>query len=230
MTLNQLKKTTVRSKKRVGRGYGSGKGGHTAGRGAKGQKARSKVPLYFEGTAMRKSLIRRMPMLRGKLRFKSLKPKPIIFNLKHLNLLPKNSTVDNQSLIKHGLLPEEAKNYPVKILGDGELKHPLKIALAVSKSAAKKITQAGGKVVKPKPKKEVKPKKPVKSKKPVKPAKKPASQPVKKKSVKKKPVKKTIKKTTKKVAKKPAKKTIKRTAKKPAKKTTAKTKKTKKTK
>jgi large subunit ribosomal protein L15 len=218
MVLNQLKKTTVRSKKRVGRGYGSGKGGHTAGRGAKGQKARSKVPLYFEGTAMRKSLIRRLPMLRGKLRFKSLKPKPIIFNLKHLNLLPKNSTVDNQSLIKHGLLPKEAKNYPVKILGDGELKHPLKIALAVSKSAAKKITQAGGKVVKPKPKQEVKPKKPVK------PKKKPTSQPVKKK-----PAKKTTKKTTKKATKKPAKKTIKRTAKKTTKKTTAK-KKPKKTK
>lgn len=201
MELNQLKKTTTRPKKRVGRGYGSGKGGHTSGRGAKGQKARGKVPLYFEGTAMRKSLIRRLPMLRGKLRFKSLKKKPIVFNLKHLNLLPKNSTVDNQSLIKHGLLPEEAKNYPVKILGDGELKHSLKIALPVSKSAAKKIAKAGGKIIKAKSKKEAKPTK--------KPTKKPVKKPVKKK---------------------PAKKTTKRATKKTTKRTTAKTKKPKKTK
>jgi len=209
MELNQLKKTTTRQKKRVGRGYGSGKGGHTSGRGAKGQKARGKVPLYFEGTAMRKSLVRRLPMLRGKLRFKSLKKKPIIFNLKHLNLLPKNSTVDNQSLIKHGLLPEEAKNHPVKILGDGELKHPLKIALPVSKSAAKKIAKAGGKIIKAKPKKEAKPKK--------KPTRKPTRKTTKK-PVKKKPAKKTTKRATK------------RATKKTTKRTTAKTKKPKKTK
>ena len=78
MVLSKQTKTTTKSKKRVGRGYSSGKGGHTSGRGAKGQKARSKVKLYFEGTPMRKSLIRRMPMLRGKLKNKSNKAKPII--------------------------------------------------------------------------------------------------------------------------------------------------------
>jgi len=192
MKLNELKKTTARSKKRVGRGYGSGKGGHTSGRGAKGQKARGKVPLYFEGTAMRKSLIRRMPMLRGKLKFKSFKKhQPIILNLKHLNLMPKNSIVDNASLIKHGLLPKEADKHPVKILGDGELKHPLKVALPASKSAVKKITKAGGKMVKPVIKKVAK------------------TAPVKKSTTKsKKPadqsIKKSVKKTTKKSAPKPA--------------------------
>jgi len=174
MILKQLKPTTTRSKKRVGRGYGSGKGGHTAGRGAKGQKARGKVPLYFEGTAMRKSLIRRLPMLRGKLRFKSTKLQPIIFNLKHLNLLPKNSTVDAKALIKQGLLPKEAIKHPIKILGDGELKHPLTIVLPVSKSAEKKIIKAGGKVLKPKPAKKPIVKKPaLKSKKPIQSASKP---------------------------------------------------------
>ena len=73
MTLNTLTKIKDKPKKRVGRGYGSGKGGHTSGRGAKGQKARSKVPLYFEGAPMRKTLIRRVPMLRGK-----LKNKPVV--------------------------------------------------------------------------------------------------------------------------------------------------------
>jgi len=181
MKLNKLAKTVSKSKKRVGRGYGSGKGGHTSTRGAKGQKARSKVPLYFEGTAMRKSLIRRMPMLRGKLKHKSFKPKPLILNLKHLNLLPKGTQVTLKTLIKHGLLPPEAKTLGVKILGDGQLKHPLTIALPVSKSAAKKIIKAGGKLVEPKkakPQSKLKPKPKVKPKPKSKPkprAKKPAS-------------------------------------------------------
>ena len=146
MPLNKLSKTTATSKKRIGRGYGSGKGGHTSSRGAKGQKARSKVKLYFEGAPMRKSLIRRMPMLRGKLKNKSFQDQPIILNLKHLNLLPKGSVVDHKTLIKHNLLPKEALNHPVKILGDGELNHPLTVTLPTSKPAAAKITKAGGKL------------------------------------------------------------------------------------
>ena len=58
MKLNKLPKTTAKSKKRVGRGYGSGKGSHTVGRGQKGQKSRSKVGLLIEGTKIRKTLIR----------------------------------------------------------------------------------------------------------------------------------------------------------------------------
>jgi len=55
MNLNNLKKTTKSSKKRVGRGYGSGKGGHTSGRGSKGAKSRGKIPLDFSGTKSKKS-------------------------------------------------------------------------------------------------------------------------------------------------------------------------------
>lgn len=66
MDLAKLPAIVTKGKKRVGRGLGSGKGGHTTGRGAKGDKVRGKVPLYFEGTKMRKSLIRRLPLLRGK--------------------------------------------------------------------------------------------------------------------------------------------------------------------
>lgn len=182
MTLSKLAKTTTKTKKRVGRGYGSGRGGHTSGRGAKGQKARSKVKLYFEGAPMRKSLIRRMPMLRGKLKNKSFQLKPIILNLKHLNLLPKGSVVDHKTLIKHHLLPKEALNHPVKILGDGELNHSLIITLPTSKSAAAKITKAGGKLI---------------------PQKLKGSDPIKKPKTKLKSVtKKTIEKQTKKIVKK----------------------------
>ena len=162
MSLSKLEATSVKSKKRVGRGYGSGKGGHTSGRGAKGQKARNKLPLYFEGTSMRKSLIRRMPMFRGKLKFKSLKKsKPLILNLKHLELLPKGTLVNLDSLIKFRLLPRDAKDFSVKILGDGDLTKALTVALPASKSAIKKIESAGGQLVKSEaaaPKAKVKPK------------------------------------------------------------------------
>lgn len=164
MKLNQLKSTTTKSKKRVGRGYGSGKGGHTSTRGAKGQKARSKLPLYFEGTAMRKSLIRRLPMLRGKLRFKSFNKKPLIINLKRLQILPKDTKVTLEILIKHNILPKEAKNCQIKILGDGNVNVPLIVAVPISKSAAKKIVKAGGKVVIDQPKKKSIKKKPIKKK------------------------------------------------------------------
>lgn len=141
MKLEKLSKTTTRSKKRPGRGYGSGKGGHTAGRGQKGQKSRGKLPLYFEGSKMRKSLIRRLPMLRGKLRFKAKKSKPLILNLKDLAGWPKDQIVNVDNLIKAGWLPKEAKDFSVKLLGDGEITEKLKIELPMSKAAAKKIAK-----------------------------------------------------------------------------------------
>ena len=146
--LNQLPKTTTKAKKRVGRGYGSGKGGHTVGRGAKGQKARSKVKLGFEGTKTKKSLLKRLPLLRGKGKLKSRKPKPVIVNLKYLNLLPKNAQVTIETLGKQGIIdPKEGKNLGVKILGEGKIEKPLTINLPISQGAKKKIEKAGGKVV-----------------------------------------------------------------------------------
>ncbi len=146
--LNQLPKTSTKAKKRVGRGYGSGKGGHTVGRGAKGQKARSKVKLGFAGTKTRKSLLKRLPLLRGKGKLKSRKPKTIIINLKYLNLLPKDSQVTVETLGKHGIIdPNEGKNFKVKILGEGKIDHPLTVSLPVSQGAKKKIEKAGGKVL-----------------------------------------------------------------------------------
>jgi large subunit ribosomal protein L15 len=148
MELNKLPKITTKKKKRLGRGYGSGKGGHTVGRGAKGAKARGKIPLTFEGTKIKKSLLKRLPLQRGKGKFKPLKPSLMIVNLKYLNILPKNSLVNIETLIKHGIVKEkEAKEFGVKILGDGELKIPLKVELPCSKGAVKKIEKAGGKVV-----------------------------------------------------------------------------------
>lgn len=144
MELNKLPKITKRKKKRLGLGHGSGRV-KTSGRGTKGQKARNKVPLYFEGGAL--SLIKRLPFQRGKARNKVFKRKPIGINVKYLNLLEKNTSVDIKALVSKNIVKDEdARLYGVKILGDGELKVALTVLLPVTKGAAKKIEKAGGKV------------------------------------------------------------------------------------
>uniref|UniRef100_A0A831Z1B9 50S ribosomal protein L15 n=1 Tax=candidate division WWE3 bacterium TaxID=2053526 RepID=A0A831Z1B9_UNCKA len=62
MHLHELSKIVGGRKKRVGRGYGSGKGGHTTGRGAKGQKVRGRIRATFEGGQL--PLVRRLPRQR----------------------------------------------------------------------------------------------------------------------------------------------------------------------
>ncbi|HZJ18248.1 MAG TPA: 50S ribosomal protein L15 [Patescibacteria group bacterium] len=143
-SLNNLKKITAKSKRRLGQGHGSGRS-KTAGRGTKGQKSRNKVPIYFEGGAL--PLIKRLPFRRGKGKNKVFKKKPIGINVKVLNLFKKDTVVDIKSLTDKNIVnKEEALMYGVKILGDGKLTVPLLIKLPVTKGAEKKITKAGGKV------------------------------------------------------------------------------------
>lgn len=145
MKLSSLEKITKHSKKRLGQGHGSGRG-KTAGRGTKGQNAKGSRPLSFEGGAL--TLIKRLPFMRGKGKNKSFKKRPIAVNVKVLNLLKKDSVVDIKSLIDNKIVDSEyAKQYGVKILGDGKLDISLTVKLPVSKGALKKIEQAGGKVV-----------------------------------------------------------------------------------
>lgn len=143
MALHTLVKIKETSKKRLGQGHGSGKV-KTGGRGTKGQLARNKVPLYFEGGAL--PLIKRLPFRRGKGRNKSFRKVPLVINLKHLAKFSKNQVVDIDSLIKNKIVnASDAKEFGVKILGDGEIKEALIIKVAISKSALKKIEKAGGK-------------------------------------------------------------------------------------
>lgn len=145
---DKLIKTTTKKKKRVGRGYGSGKGGHTAGRGQKGQKTRNKMGILFEGIKVKKSLIKRIPLQRGKGKFKA-RNKPLVIKLGYLNLLPNGTKVDINNLVKHGIVrKDDAEKYGVKILGDGKLEKKLTIALPISKSAAKMVEKTGGKITK----------------------------------------------------------------------------------
>lgn len=144
MNLSNLQKVTTKKKKRVGLGHGSGRG-KTSGRGTKGLKARNDVPLDFEGGAL--PLIKRLPFLRGKGRNDSLHLKPFVISVGKLNLLPKGATVDLETLAKHQLVVlEDAKIAGVKILGEGDLNVSLTVKVPTSKSAADKITKAGGSI------------------------------------------------------------------------------------
>ena len=126
-------------KKRVGFGRSSGHG-KTSGRGQKGQASRSgfKSKPWFEGGQM--PLIRRVPK-RG---FTHYQRVPVqIVNLSSLNRFPSGSVVDPKQLAQGGLIG--AERHPVKVLGDGDLAHPLTIkAHRFSGSALKKIAAAGG--------------------------------------------------------------------------------------
>ncbi len=136
MNIHSLPKIRSRSQKRIGRGYGSGKGGHTSSRGNKGQHARNSVAIWFEGGQL--PLIKRLPFQRGKSRFKSLTANPVIIPLEKLNQLPAKTVVTMDSLIKHGLVKAKQINKRgVKILGKGKLTTNLKIEVPTSKTVAK---------------------------------------------------------------------------------------------
>jgi len=127
--------------KRIGRGYGSGRGGHSSTRGTKGQRARKGANIHpgFEGGQM--PLQRRLPK-RG---FTSIpRERAQIVNLDRLIDFPKGATVDAQVLKQHGIISKTQQK--IKILGRGQLKHPLVIkADSFSASALQKIQEAGGK-------------------------------------------------------------------------------------
>lgn len=146
MKLESLPKITQKRKKRIGRGQGSGKG-KTGGRGTKGQNARGKLSIthsHFEGG--QRPLFKRLPYKKGKGNSKISK-KPLIVNLETLSILPKNTIVNLETLIKFSIVDkDDAKTYGVKILGEGKIAIPLIVKLPISKSAAQKIQKAGGKV------------------------------------------------------------------------------------
>ncbi|MFA5701192.1 MAG: 50S ribosomal protein L15 [Desulfuromonas sp.] len=131
---------SVKNRKRIGRGAGSGLG-KTAGRGHKGQNARSGggVKPGFEGGQM--PLQRRLPK-RG---FAPLNKKVYsLVNLKDLETFAADTTVDPELLMRAGFIKN--LNDGVKILGDGELTRALTVkAHKFSSTAAAKISALGGK-------------------------------------------------------------------------------------
>lgn len=128
-----------RPRKRLGRGNATGQGTY-AGRGLKGQKARNKVRLGFEGG--QNPLVRRVPKLRGFRNFRRVEFQPV--NLADLAArFESGATVDAEALAAAHLI--EDADEPFKVLARGELSHPLQItAPRLSQAAKDAITAAGG--------------------------------------------------------------------------------------
>ena len=141
MKLDSLKpsKGSIKNKKRIGRGHGSGLG-KTSGRGHKGagQRSGNKRRAWFEGGQM--PLARRLPR-RG---FTNIFKEEIqIVNLSDLNRIEKNSEIDPVVLQENGMIRSSLK--PVKILGEGDIDKKLNVtASSFSESAKNKIEKAGG--------------------------------------------------------------------------------------
>ena len=142
MKLNELSPAAGSTKEayRKGRGHGSGNG-KTAGRGHKGQKARSGggTRIGFEGGQM--PLARRIPK-RG---FNNIFAKPLTaVNVAVLNQFEDGAVVDSAALIAKGIL-QDCK-YGLKVLGNGNVTKKVTVkAAAFSESAKEKIEKAGGK-------------------------------------------------------------------------------------
>lgn len=146
MKLNNIpkRKNRVMPGKRIGRGYGSGVGGHTVGRGTKGQKSRAghKSTRFFEGGNV--PFFRRMPKYKG-----FNQPQKVEAQAVNLEVLDKEfkdgDLVNLESLVSKGIARKNSK--VVKILGKGEITKKLKVeGLKISESAIEKIKKAGGSI------------------------------------------------------------------------------------
>lgn len=140
--LSKIKKDS--GKKRLGRGIGSGKGGHTVGKGQKGQKSRAgtKPNLGFEGGQT--PLYKKLPKIGG---FKSPTSKETyIIGLNVLNSFKDGEEVTPQKLVEKKIL-KRIPSGGVKILSDGELKKKVELkGFKFSKNAKEKIESSGAKI------------------------------------------------------------------------------------
>jgi large subunit ribosomal protein L15 len=151
LNLSTLKPAQARKdRKRIGRGMGSGKGRY-AGRGIKGQKARSgshKMRTGFEGGQM--PVYMRIPKQRGSTSKDAMPIGPfrtstVPINVGDLDRFEAGAEVTPESLVEQGLLKNTKVD--VKILANGEISKPLTVRVhAISASAREKIEQAGGTV------------------------------------------------------------------------------------
>lgn len=147
MDLSNLKpaKGSTKKKRRIARGVGSGKGGHSSTKGTKGQKSRSgaRIPAWFEGGQM--PLQRRVPKFGFTNKFRT---EYRAVNLSRLARLVDEGAIEKGSEVTPEVLVEAGvarKDDLVKILGSGELSAELTVkAHAFSASAKKKIEDAGG--------------------------------------------------------------------------------------
>ena len=130
-----------RARKRVGRGNGSGHGTYS-GRGCKGQKSRAGHSMRpgFEGGQL--PLIKRLPQKRGFVNI--FRTEYSTVNLDKLSIFESGSEVTPEKLVAAGVV--KSRRHPIKILANGDIKHPLMVKANKFSAAAKaKIEAAGGK-------------------------------------------------------------------------------------
>ena len=153
MNLNSLTKLKRRSKKRLGRGIGSGKGGHTVGRGQKGQTSRSghQIRDGFEGG--QNPLQLRLPKKKGvrlssKAASEFMSPRSrtkVQVSLNYLNKFDEGETVTEKSILE--MKGVTGKVY-IKVIDSGSLKKKINIeGIKVSVGAKVKIEKLGGMII-----------------------------------------------------------------------------------
>jgi large subunit ribosomal protein L15 len=137
MKYNELNVSANKNKKRVGRGISAGQG-KTAGRGTKGQGARTgkKLSASFQGG--QRALVQAIPKNRG---FKSLRTPAQVVYMDHLNAF--TGTVDNFTLFEAGLIATPF--HTVKVIARGELSKKVNLHVqGASKSVREAVAKAGG--------------------------------------------------------------------------------------
>jgi large subunit ribosomal protein L15 len=145
---------TTKARIQIGRGIGSGKGGHTVGRGTKGQKSRSgytRPRPGFEGGQM--PLSRRLPTLRGqsqKSRGRGFAEPHIIrhvFQLSEVVEAVEGDVINNEALLQAGLIRTKSQTVSVKVVFDQPIAKAVTFeGIPVSAAAKAAIEKAGGKV------------------------------------------------------------------------------------
>lgn len=138
MKYNELQITANKDRKRKGRGIAAGQG-KTAGRGTKGQGARTGKKLHAMFQGGQRALVQAIPKARG---FKSLKSPAQVVYIDHLNAF-KGKTVDNFTLFEAGLVATPF--HTVKVIARGELTEKVTLQVqGASASVKEAITKAGG--------------------------------------------------------------------------------------
>lgn len=137
MKYNELSVSANKSKKRVGRGISAG-GGKTAGRGTKGQNARTGKKLHATFQGGQNPIVSAAPKLKG---FKSKRVPAQVVYADHLNAL--KGTVDNMKLFEAGLIATPF--HPVKVIARGECTAKVTLKTqGASKSVVEALKAAGG--------------------------------------------------------------------------------------
>lgn len=142
--LSNLTSIGRKKSKRLGRGYGSGKGAKSTRGITRHQKARTDIPLFFEGGQAR--LVKKYPLLRGKGKNNSHRAITFPVAVEKLEQLRDNDVVTASRLVEANILTKSDLGFVVKIVGKGKLSKKLKVTLPVSQSAKAVIEKAGGTV------------------------------------------------------------------------------------